>query len=93
MSEEQEALTNAKKELQKVKDNMEKEEDFIKKMSFSSKKDIVYLNVRGTFMIVKRSTLRIIKDSKLERQFDDSAWTDQHPDKLSSKKWSYEEVT
>eukprot|EP00957_Ditylum_brightwellii_P119097 9083710-Ditylum_brightwellii.AAC.1 len=43
-------------------------------------------------MMVKRSTLRICVDSVLERQFDDSKWTNQYPDKISIKNWSCEEV-
>eukprot|EP00957_Ditylum_brightwellii_P148486 11305582-Ditylum_brightwellii.AAC.1 len=61
-------------------------------MSSPSKRDVVHLDVRGTLMTVRRSTLRICKGSVLERQFDDSIWTNQHSDKAHAKKWSYEEV-
>ena len=48
------------------------------------------LNVSGTSMTTKRSTLRVFEESVLARQFDDTTWTDQNGCKV--KEWTPTEV-
>eukprot|EP00957_Ditylum_brightwellii_P209581 15362331-Ditylum_brightwellii.AAC.1 len=67
MHQEQKAMINAKEELERIKKNLEKEEDFVQQTSAQSLSDVVSFDVRGTLMTVKRSTLRIFKDSQLDR--------------------------
>ena len=59
----------------------------------AKKKDIVTLNVSGTIMVTKQSTLCIVEDSVLAQQFDDSEWTEQGCNNLCVKEWSSEDVT
>eukprot|EP00957_Ditylum_brightwellii_P172389 13124398-Ditylum_brightwellii.AAC.1 len=89
---EQKALHDQKRELKKSKKSFDKEEDFIQNFKASSQNDIVYLNVRGVVMAVKRSTLRIFKGSVLDRQFDDTVWSRQHYNKKFSIDWNSEQV-
>eukprot|EP00957_Ditylum_brightwellii_P191896 14608117-Ditylum_brightwellii.AAC.1 len=89
---EQKAIKTAKEELKRIKKNLDKEHDFIKHVSAQSPNDIVNFDVRGTLMTVKRSTLRIFKDSQLDRQFDDATWPSQNTNTTSVKQWSYEQV-
>eukprot|EP00957_Ditylum_brightwellii_P146160 11128883-Ditylum_brightwellii.AAC.1 len=64
---EQKAMEAAKEEIQRIKKNLDKEHDFIKHVSAQSPNDIVNFDVQGMLMTVKRSTLRIFKDSQLDR--------------------------
>mmetsp|Transcript_37611 Transcript_37611/g.55012 ORF Transcript_37611/g.55012 Transcript_37611/m.55012 type:complete len:610 (-) Transcript_37611:354-2183(-) len=89
---EQKSMKNAKEKLQRAKDNLEKEYYFIQHISEQSPTDIINFDVRGTMMAAKRSTLRIFKDSQLDRQFDDATWPDQHTNTPSAKEWSYKQV-
>ena len=53
--------------------------------------DIVWLNVSGTLMATKRSTLGLCKDFVLTKQFNDPLWAQE--DKITpAKDWSCEEV-
>eukprot|EP00957_Ditylum_brightwellii_P208509 15357793-Ditylum_brightwellii.AAC.1 len=92
MCEEQKSMKAVNEALQRIKRNLEKEHDFIKHASAQSLDDIVNLNVRGMPMTAKRSTLRIFKDSQLDRQFDDAIWSKQQTDTPCIKKWSSEQV-
>jgi len=92
MSKNQEALDDAKEELQKVKTRWEEEKAFIDSIVPTPKDDLINLNVRGTRMTVRRSTLRIFKGSVLDRQFDDTVWPMQQPGKESMYEWGNEEV-
>eukprot|EP00957_Ditylum_brightwellii_P009412 711715-Ditylum_brightwellii.AAC.1 len=82
----------AKEELQKVRKNLYQEQHFVHNVSAKSLNNIIKLNVRGILMAAKCSTLRIIKDSQLERQFDDAIWLGEHTSMASVEKWSHEEV-
>ena len=53
--------------------------------------DMVSLNVSGTIMATKRSTLGLCKDSALAKQFDDPLWT-QKDKTAPAKQWNCEEV-
>ena len=56
-----------------------------------SDENIVSLNVSGTIVATKRSTLGLCKDSVLAKQFDDPLWVQQNKT-ASVKKWSCEDV-
>jgi len=92
MSQEQKSLRSAKEDIEKVKKNLEKEEDFIRHVNAQSLHDIINFDVRGTLMTAKRSTLRVFKGSQLDRLFDDAVWLQQHTNTLSIKEWSHEQV-
>lgn len=69
------------------------EELFINAFASGESKVIVTLNVSGTIMITKRSTLQVTEDSVLARQFDDTKWTEQGCSNLRVKEWSPHEVS
>uniref|UniRef100_A0A7S4V9B6 Potassium channel tetramerisation-type BTB domain-containing protein n=1 Tax=Ditylum brightwellii TaxID=49249 RepID=A0A7S4V9B6_9STRA len=92
MSDKQKALDDAKQELQIVKTSWGKEKTFIESIVPTSKDDVINLNVRGTRITVRRSTLRIFKGSVLDRQFDDTAWSQRNTGKESINEWSNEQV-
>eukprot|EP00957_Ditylum_brightwellii_P103698 7900210-Ditylum_brightwellii.AAC.1 len=93
MSEEQKVLDTAKQELQRLRYNFRREKDFIGSFCKGSTEDIVNLNVSGTKMSTKRSTLRLHKDSVLARQFDNTVWTQQGANKnIPIKEWNHEQV-
>ncbi len=50
------------------------------------------LNVSGTMMVTKHSTLCTAKDSVLAQQFDDSKWTDQGCKGPCVKEWTPDQV-
>eukprot|EP00957_Ditylum_brightwellii_P024729 1868091-Ditylum_brightwellii.AAC.1 len=75
---EQKSLKTSKEELQRSKRNLGKEQGFMHSVCAQSPNDIVNFDVRGTMMTAKRSTLRIFKDSRLDRQFDDDVWPGKH---------------
>ena len=54
--------------------------------------DVITLNVRGTLITTKRSTLRAFPDSVLAQQFDDSKWTEQGYIRLRVKRWTVDDV-
>jgi hypothetical protein len=55
-------------------------------------KDVVVLNVSGTVMATKRSTLQTAEGSVLASQFDDSRWTEQGFDTVRVKEWDTDNV-
>ncbi len=61
-------------------------------MMKGSNKDIISLNVSGTVMTTTRATLRIIEESVLAQQFDDTKWTEQGHNNPRVNEWTYEEV-
>ena len=66
----------AELELSHLENSFKDEVTFIDEFSGGdSNKDVVTLNVSGTIMVTKRSTLCIADDSVLAQQFDDSKWT------------------
>lgn len=68
------------------------EHSFVNLFASGDAKDVITLNVLGTMMTTKRSTLRIIEDSVLARQFDDSMWTEHGYNSLRVKNWSSNDV-
>eukprot|EP00957_Ditylum_brightwellii_P052162 3954956-Ditylum_brightwellii.AAC.1 len=83
LCQEQKAMEAAKEELLRIKKNLDKEHDFRKNVSAQSIDDIVNFDVRGMLMTVKHSTLRIVKDSQLDRQFDNATWPSQNTNATS----------
>jgi len=75
----------------------EGEQTFIDSFASGETKDIVKLNVSGTTMTTKRSTLRACEDSILSRQFDDSTWTEQglgsESENIQVNEWTPKDVT
>ena len=87
------ALRELEAELCSLEESFDDEELFITAFAGGEGKDIVTLNVSGTIMITKRSTLQVAEDSVLAQQFDDTKWTEQGCSNLRVKEWSPEEVS
>ena len=70
------------------------EERFIETLSMmkGSNVDIISLNVSGTIMTTTRATLRIVEESVLAQQFDDTKWTEQGHNNPRANEWTHEEV-
>ena len=83
-------LKDAEKEISGLEKRLEDHEKFIDLFCTGDTKDVVMLNVSGTSMTTKRSTLRVFEESVLARQFDDTTWTDQNGCKV--KEWTPTEV-
>ena len=91
LKKEQKALLGANDELNLQRHLYEEEKNDLKNFINGETEDIVWLDVSGTPMATKRSTLGLCKDSALAKQFDYPLWRQQ--DKATStKKWSCEEV-
>ncbi len=76
-----------------LEESFEKEESFIDKFASGDVKDVITLNVSGTLMATKRSTLLYFDESVLAQQFDDSKWTEQgYASNMRVKNWSADEV-
>lgn len=84
------ALKDAEKEVIRLEMKLEDHDNFISTFASGDTKDVIPLNVSGTAMATKRSTLRVFEESVLARQFDDSTWTDQNDPKV--KEWTPDEV-
>lgn len=92
----QESLQRAKSEILHQEDCFKDEAIFIKTFASGDAKDVVMLNVSGTIMVTKRSTLSFFAESVLARQFDDAIWTNQgnattHCVKV--KEWTSDDVS
>lgn len=86
-------LPKAELKICALEDSFKDEQMFIDKFALGDAKDIVTLNVSGTLMVTRRTTLCIIKDSVLAQQFDDSKWTEQAYSGSRVKNWSPDEVS
>jgi hypothetical protein len=75
-----------------LENSFNEEEPFIDAFASGDAKDVITLNVRGTMMTTKRSTLRTFEQSVLAQQFDDSKWTEQGYTSLQVKRWSADDV-
>ena len=84
------ALKDAENEIIRLEMKLEDHDNFISTFASGDIKDVIILNVSGTAMTTKRSTLRVFEESVLARQFDDSTWTDQNDTKV--KEWIPDEV-
>lgn len=93
LSEKWVTLKELKADTLSLEKSFNKEEKFIETF-FGGKQtsDIVTLNVSGTMMATQRSTLQVIEDSVLARQFDDTKWTGQGCKNIRVTEWSPEDV-
>ena len=93
-----ESLQQAELELINLEESFKDEQTFVTTFASGDAKDVIVLNVSGTIMAVKRSTLQIASDSVLAQQFDDTKWTEQGYTSSSSdstsrvKDWTSDEV-
>ena len=87
-------LRDLEKQIALDEESFVDEEGYIETLSVvkGSNKDIISLNVSGTIMTTTRATLRIIEDSVLAQQFDDTKWKEQGHKKLRVNEWTQEEV-
>jgi len=83
-------LMDAEKEIFGLEKRLEDHEKFIDFFCTGETKDVITLNVSGTLMTTKRSTLRVFEESVLACQFDDTTWTDQNGCKV--KEWTPTEI-
>ena len=84
-------LMQAEVEMNHLENSFKDEQAFIEEFVCGDAKDVVVLNVSGTIMMTRRSTLCIAEDSVLAQQFDDSKWTQQNTS-CRVKEWTPEEV-
>ena len=85
-------LLQAESEMDHLEGSFKDEQTFIEEYASGDDKDVVVLNVSGTMMLTRRSTLCIAVDSVLAQQFDDSKWTQQNTS-CRVKEWTPEEVS
>jgi len=88
------SLVALDEELTYLEDKFRDEERFVDSLSSGDEKDIITLNVSGTTMATKRSTLMVAEDSVLAQQFDDTKWTEQGDGNIPNvKEWMPDDVT
>lgn len=87
-----ECLVRAEVDVIHLEENFDDEQTFIETFAMGNAKDVVALNVSGYMMATTRSTLCIIEDSVLAKQFDDTKWTEQGSSGTRAKEWSPDEV-
>ncbi|KAL7551066.1 hypothetical protein ACHAWF_014267 [Thalassiosira exigua] len=89
----QESLLQAEMEIVQLEVSFEDDKNFVATFASGESKDVIVLNVNGTVMVTKRSTLQAVEDSVLVQQFDDSKWTEQGGADLSVKEWTPGDVS
>ena len=89
----QECLLRAESEMLQLEESFKDKQTFIEKFAAGNSKDVVALNVSGTIVVTKHSTLCTAKDLVLTQQFDDSKWTEQGCKGPRVKKWTPEQVS
>ncbi|KAL7551469.1 hypothetical protein ACHAWF_016770 [Thalassiosira exigua] len=87
------ALRQAELEVLDLEESFTDECNFISTFATGDKKDIVTLDVSGTRMTTKRSTLQACKDSVLAQQFDDTKWTAQGCIDPPVVEWTFDKVS
>ncbi|KAL7544142.1 hypothetical protein ACHAWF_007527 [Thalassiosira exigua] len=88
-----ESLMKAEAEILQLEESLEDEQKFIATIASGDPKDIITLNVSGTIMATKRSTLCTAEDSVLAQQFDDTKWTEQGCNASCVKQWTPDDVS
>ncbi|KAL7531111.1 hypothetical protein ACHAWF_003633 [Thalassiosira exigua] len=88
-----ESLMKAEAEILQLEESLEDERRFIETFASGDPKDVVMLNVSGTIVAAKRSTLCAAEDSVLAQQFDDTKWTEQGCNTPGVKEWTPEDVS
>eukprot|EP00581_Thalassiosira_minuscula_P019375 CAMPEP_0183715018 /NCGR_PEP_ID=MMETSP0737-20130205/9394_1 /TAXON_ID=385413 /ORGANISM="Thalassiosira miniscula, Strain CCMP1093" /LENGTH=869 /DNA_ID=CAMNT_0025944071 /DNA_START=140 /DNA_END=2749 /DNA_ORIENTATION=+ len=86
-------LKAAEEEISILERSFQEEENFISSFANGEAKDVITLNVSGTPMATRRSTLRVFEESVLARQFDDTTWTEQgRTNGIDAKEWTPDDV-
>ncbi|KAL3770073.1 hypothetical protein ACHAWU_005900 [Discostella pseudostelligera] len=93
INEKQACLPKTELKIRSLEDSFKDEKLFIEKFAAGDAKDVIALNVSGTPMVTRRSTLCTIEDSVLAQQFDDSKWAEQAYSASLVKSWSPDEVS
>jgi hypothetical protein len=92
INEKQACLPQTELKIRSLEDSFRDEQMFIDNFATGDAMHVIALNVSGTPMVTRRSTLRAIEDSVLAQQFDDSKWNEQGYSSVRVKKWSSDEV-
>jgi len=87
-----ESLYQAELELIHLDESFNDEQAFISSFASGNTKDVVVLNVSGTIMGVKRTTLKVAEESVLAQQFDNTKWTEQRSSASRVSEWTSEDV-
>jgi len=87
------SLLQAESEILQLEDSFRDEHNFVATFASGDVKDVVALNVSGTMMVTKRSTLCTAENSVLAQQFDDSKWTEQGCNAPRVKEWTPDNVS
>ncbi|KAL7430584.1 hypothetical protein ACHAXH_003781 [Discostella pseudostelligera] len=93
INEKQDCLPRTLLKIRSLEDSFIDEQAFIEQFASGDPKDVIALNVSGTLMVTRRSTLCTIEDSVLSAQFDDSKWTEHGYSGSRVKNWSRDEVS
>ncbi|KAL7549023.1 hypothetical protein ACHAWF_014432 [Thalassiosira exigua] len=88
-----ESLMKAEAEILQLEESLDDEQKFIETIASGDPKDVVTLNVSGTIMATKRSTLCSAEESVLAQQFDDTKWTEQGCNASRVDEWTPHEVS
>ncbi|KAL7550579.1 hypothetical protein ACHAWF_013797 [Thalassiosira exigua] len=89
----QHSLLKAEVEVCQLEERLKAEQHFIDAFASGDTKDVVTLNVSGSIMTTKRSTLQTIEDSVLAQQFNAAKWTQQGRNAQMVDKWKPEDVS
>ena len=87
------SLLQAEWEVLQLEESFNDENNFMTSFASGDAKDIVTLNVSGTMMVTRRSTLCTAEDSVLAQQFDETKWTEQGCNNIQVKKWTPDDVS
>ncbi|KAL7531603.1 hypothetical protein ACHAWF_003839 [Thalassiosira exigua] len=87
------AIKEAGEQITQLEARFEDEEKFVDSFATGETKDVVTLNVSGTIVATKRSTLMAFEESALARQFDDSRWTGQGRTRRRVRDWTPDDVS
>ena len=85
-------LPNVMRKICSLESSFNEEKRFIDEFACGDVKDVITLNVSGTTMVTKRSTLLFFEESALAKRFDDSKWTEQVYTNMLVKRWSAHDV-
>ena len=84
-------IYDAQSKISAMESRFADEGEFIFAFAGGASKDSIFLNVSGTEITTKRSTLQCCEESVLARQFDDSIWTNQGSSSTISQ-WKNQQV-
>ncbi|KAL7505367.1 hypothetical protein ACHAXN_002855 [Cyclotella atomus] len=84
-------IYDAQSRISTMEDLFADEGEFIFAFAGGASKDVILLNVSGTQMATKRSSLQCCEESVLARQFDDSIWVSQGS-QITISRWNNQQV-